>query len=143
LFAEALTKISYLKQVVLKNKDVSGVLRDFLEEKEKIVVFSQYKWKIKELQEEFSDIAVSLTGDTPIDDRQNIIDDFYNNPKIKLFLSTIRAGGVGINLVCADTVVFTDLSWTPADLLQAEDRLLRIGQKNNVNVYYLITPKTI
>lgn len=143
VFAEALTKINYLKQVVVENKNITEILRNFLENGKKMIVFSQYKTVIDKLHAIFEEIGVKLTGDTPASARQDIIDQFQNNGDVRVFFSTIKAGGVGITLTEADTVVFTDLSWTPSDHQQAEDRAYRIGQKNNVNIYYLITPKTI
>ena len=143
VFAEALTKVNYLKQTVVNNKNITSVIKEFLENGKKIIVFSQYKTVIDKLHAIFEEISVKLTGDTPSNARQDIIDQFQTNEAVRVFFSTIKAGGVGITLTEADTVLFTDLSWTPSDHQQAEDRAYRIGQKNNVNVYYLITPKTI
>ena len=143
VFAEALTKVNYLKQVVVENKNVKKELDNLLESGKKIIVFSQYKTVINKLHEAYSTKSVKLTGDTPTKNRQELIDKFQEDGDCRIFFSTIKAGGVGITLTEADTVVFTDLDWTPATHQQAEDRAYRIGQKNNVNVYYFITPKTI
>jgi SWI/SNF-related matrix-associated actin-dependent regulator 1 of chromatin subfamily A len=143
LYAEALTKANYLKQIVVKNKNITEIIDGFLENDKKIIVFSQYREVINNLYKQYEEISVKLTGETKTSDRQGLVDSFQNNPKIRIFFSTIKAGGVGINLTEADTVVFTDMLWTPADHNQAEDRAHRIGTKNNVNVYYLITPNTI
>lgn len=145
VFAEALTKVNYLKQVVVKNKmkDIKEFIEDLLKNDKKVIIFSQYRTIIDELYEEYQDKAVKLTGETPDSIRQSQVDRFQKEGNIRIFLSTIKAGGVGITLTEADTVVFTDLDWTPANHNQAEDRAYRIGQKNNVNVFYLITPKTI
>jgi len=143
IFAEALTKANYLKQVVVENKNVTGIIDDFLENGKKLIVFSQYRVIVDRLHAIYADKSVKLTGGTSSNVRQDIIDNFQNKKAIRVFFSTIKAGGVGITLTSADTVLFTDLDWTPATHQQAEDRAFRIGQKNNVNVYYLITPKTI
>jgi SWI/SNF-related matrix-associated actin-dependent regulator of chromatin subfamily A member 5 len=67
------------------------------------------------------------------------------NPKTDkfVFLLSTRAGGLGINLTSADTVIIYDSDWNPQMDLQAMDRAHRIGQKNLVNVYRLITENTI
>ena len=143
LYAEALTKANYLKKIVVENKDLKGQIDEFLENGRKLIVFSQYRTIIDELYEHYERQAVKLTCVTPVKDRQAIVDKFQADDSCRVFFSTIKAGGVGITLTEADCVLFCDLSWTPADHAQAEDRAYRIGQKNNVNVYYLITPKTI
>jgi SNF2 family DNA or RNA helicase len=65
-----------------------------------------------------------------------------NSSKFVFLLST-RAGGLGINLTSADTVIIYDSDWNPQMDLQAMDRAHRIGQKNPVNVYRLITENTV
>jgi SWI/SNF-related matrix-associated actin-dependent regulator 1 of chromatin subfamily A len=142
-YAEALTKANYLKQCVVRHKNIKEVIDDFLENGQKIIVFSQYKETVEYLKKIYENITVGFTGATPSGERQAIVDTFQNDERIRLFVSTMQAGGVGITLTSADTVVFTDLGWTPTDHQQAEDRAYRIGQKNNVNVYYLVTPNTL
>ena len=142
-YAEALTKASYLKQAVVNNKKVEKYLDEFLNNGQKMIVFSQYRTVIDNLHKRYEDRSVKLTGLTPTGERQALVDKFQTDRSCRVFFSTIKAGGVGLTLTEADCVVFTDLSWTPADHAQAEDRAWRIGQKNNVNVYYLITPDTI
>ena len=142
LYAEALTKVNYLKQVVVKNKNIKEIIDDFLESDKKIIVFSQYKGVINDLQKQYEN-SVKLTGETPVNSRQDLVDDFQNSKDVRIFFSTIQAGGVGLNLTAADTVVFTDMLWNPATHHQAEDRAHRIGTKSAVSVYYLITPDTI
>jgi SWI/SNF-related matrix-associated actin-dependent regulator of chromatin subfamily A member 5 len=85
-----------------------------------------------------------IDGDTSYDDREELID-AYNAPGSEkfIFLLSTRAGGLGINLQTADTVVLYDSDWNPQSDLQAQDRAHRIGQKKVVNIYRLVTENTI
>ncbi len=84
---------------------------------------------------------VSLDGSTR--DRQGVVDKFNNDPDVKLFLISLKAGGTGLNLATADTVIIYDPWWNPAVEDQAIDRAHRIGQKRTVNVYRLVTELSI
>ena len=85
---------------------------------------------------------VRLEGKIPQSKRQQIVNEFQNNPKCKVFLST-NAGSTGLNLQAADTVVNVDLPWNPAVLEQRIARAHRMGQKQPVNVYILVTEDTL
>lgn len=85
-----------------------------------------------------------LDGNTEMDDRQMQIDDFTSPGTDKtVFLISTRAGGLGLNLMTANTVVLYDSDWNPQMDLQAMDRAHRIGQKKQVRVYRLITKNTM
>ncbi|KAJ1672579.1 hypothetical protein EV182_006899, partial [Spiromyces aspiralis] len=84
-----------------------------------------------------------LEGSMPQEDRQENIRRFNSDTKIKLFLLTTRAGGVGINLASADTVILFDSDWNPQMDLQAQDRAHRIGQTKPVIVYRLVMDSTV
>lgn len=71
------------------------------------------------------------------------MNDFNNTDKYQIFMLSTRAGGLGINLTGADTVIIYDIDWNPQNDIQAMDRAYRIGQTKNVNVYKLITEYTI
>lgn len=110
----------------------------------KILVFSQFiemlniirRW----LQQENIE-HVYLDGATK--NRAEVIDRFNNDEKISLFLISLKAGGTGLNLTSADTVIIYDPWWNPAVENQAIDRAHRIGQTKTVNVYRLITEQSI
>jgi DNA helicase INO80 len=84
-----------------------------------------------------------MDGSTNIADRRDMVNEFQVNDKIFAFLLSTRAGGLGVNLTAADTVIFYDNDWNPTMDAQATDRAHRIGQKKVVKVYRLITKNTI
>ena len=72
-----------------------------------------------------------------------LVNDFNTNPEVKVFLISLKAGGTGLNLIGADMVIHYDPWWNMSAENQATDRAYRIGQKNNVQVYKLITKNSI
>jgi chromatin-remodeling ATPase INO80 len=84
-----------------------------------------------------------LDGSTKLEDRRDTVADFQNRSDIFVFLLSTRAGGLGINLTAADTVIFYDSDWNPTIDSQAMDRAHRLGQTRQVTVYRLITRGTI
>ena len=84
-----------------------------------------------------------LDGSTKLEDRRDTVHDFQTRPDIFIFLLSTRAGGLGINLTSADTVIFYDSDWNPTIDSQAMDRAHRLGQTKQVTVYRLITRNTI
>ncbi len=143
--AEAFTKIEGLKQLSAKGKLKQCIkwINDFLESDNKLVVFATHHFVIDELMKEFSKIAVKIDGSVSQTMRQEAVDRFQTDPKIKLFIGNIKAAGVGITLTASSNVAFIELPWTPGELSQAIDRCHRITQKFTVNVYYLLTSGTI
>ncbi len=144
--AEALVQIETLKQVSVQEKLLACIewIKDFLEVNgHKLVVFANHKFVIDELMAAFPEIAVKIDGSISPDKRQGIVDAFQTDPKTRLFIGNIQAAGVGITLTASSTVAFIELPWSPGLLDQAEDRCHRIGQKDNVNIHYLLAPGTI
>jgi DNA helicase INO80 len=84
-----------------------------------------------------------LDGSTKLEDRRDTVADFQTKPEIFVFLLSTRAGGLGINLTSADTVIFYDSDWNPTIDSQAMDRAHRLGQTRQVTVYRMITRGTI
>jgi SWI/SNF-related matrix-associated actin-dependent regulator of chromatin subfamily A-like protein 1 len=118
-------------------------VRGAVEQGEKVIVFSCFEEPMQRLSHEFGDAAVLLTGKTPADRRQGLVDRFQQDSRIRVFLANIVAGGIGTNLTAATQVVFNDLDWVPANHWQAEDRAYRIGQTRSVNVTYMVARDTI
>lgn len=84
-----------------------------------------------------------LDGSIPAASRHQIVTKFNSDPSIDVLLLTTQVGGLGLNLTGADTVIFVEHDWNPMKDLQAMDRAHRIGQKKVVNVYRLITRKSL
>lgn len=86
---------------------------------------------------------IRLDGSSKLEDRRDMVMDWQTRPDIFIFLLSTRAGGLGINLTAADTVIFYDHDWNPSNDAQAMDRAHRLGQTRQVTVYRLITKGTI
>lgn len=131
-------------------KDVSGkcdkfisVLDGILQNKEKSVVFTQYKEMGKILvpivQNELSMTPLFFHGSLNTAQREAMLKQFQEDDESKIMILSLKAGGTGLNLTNATNVIHYDLWWNPAVEDQATDRTYRIGQKNNVMVHRLIT----
>jgi SNF2 family DNA or RNA helicase len=85
---------------------------------------------------------VRLDGSTNIEDRKTAIEQFNNDPNVFVFLLSTRAGGLGLNLASADTVIIYDSDWNPQNDIQTQSRAHRIGQTKELKVYRLLTKNT-
>ncbi|XP_061974528.1 uncharacterized protein LOC133696369 isoform X2 [Populus nigra] len=128
---------------------ISGVL-DYLgtviEAGCKFLIFAHHQSMIDSIHEFLLKKKVGcirIDGKTAAASRQALVTDFQEKDAIKAAVLSIRAGGVGLTLTAASTVIFAELSWTPGDLIQAEDRAHRIGQVSSVNIYYLLANDTV
>ena len=122
------------------------IVKDAIESGHKILLFSGYTSMFDIIEEEFRKEGISyykLTGQTKVGDRIRLVDEFNENPDIKVFLISLKAGGTGLNLIGADMVIHYDPWWNLSAENQATDRTYRIGQKKNVQVYKLITKNSI
>ncbi|QKE38355.2 DEAD/DEAH box helicase [Ferrovum myxofaciens] len=120
-----------------------SLLPDMLGEGRRILLFSQFTSMLTLIELELARhglVYVKLTGDTI--DRATPVNRFQDG-EVSLFLISLKAGGVGLNLTAADTVIHYDPWWNPAAENQATDRAHRIGQENPVFVYKLITEGTV
>ena len=112
----------------------------------KILLFSSYTSMFEIIEKELNKSNIKyfkLTGSTKVDERIELVDEFNHNPEIGVFLISLKAGGTGLNLIGADMVIHYDPWWNISAENQATDRAYRIGQKNNVQVYKLITKDSI
>lgn len=126
-----------------KLEHLMEMLASMVEEGRKILIFSQFTTMLSLIEERLKKVAidyVKLTGQTK--KREEVIDKFQEGT-VPVFLISLKAGGVGLNLTAADTVIHYDPWWNPATEDQASDRVWRIGQDKPVFVYKLITNQSI
>ncbi len=112
----------------------------------KALVFSQFLGMLALIREKLREQGIPFEyfdGSTSITDRQKAIENFQNNDACRVFLISLKAGGVGLNLTAADYVYIVDPWWNPAVEQQAIDRTHRIGQTKNIFAYRMICIDTI
>jgi superfamily II DNA or RNA helicase len=122
----------------------SELLQEVLDGGHRVLVFSQFVRMLTLLRQKLEAEGVDysyLDGSTP--NRPEVVEQFQNNERIPVFLISLKAGGVGLNLTGADTVIHFDPWWNPAVEDQATDRAHRIGQNRVVTSYKLITRDTV
>ena len=122
------------------------IVEDATEAGHKILIFSTYTSMFDLLEKELGARNINyfkLTGSTKVDERIKMVDEFNETNNAKVFLISLKAGGTGLNLTGADMVIHYDPWWNLSAENQATDRAYRIGQKNNVQVYKLITKNSI
>ena len=140
-----LNKLMKVRQLIANEKleNTFELIDQCLEQDKKVIIFTNFTNPLMEIWSKYKKIAVPLYGQMSQEQRQESVDSFQNNPKIKIFVSNIKAGGVGITLTSAEVVIFNDLSFVPSDMSQAEDRAFRIGQNKNVSCLYPIFDNTV
>ena len=140
-----LNKLMKVRQIIAKEKlnNTFELIDQCLEQDKKVIVFTNFTEPLMEIWSKYKKMAVPLYGRMNQEQRQESVDSFQNNPKTKIFVSNIKAGGVGITLTAGEVVIFNDLSFVPSDMAQAEDRAFRIGQKKNVSCMYPIFDNTL
>lgn len=120
------------------------LLPSLIEGKHKSVIFSQYTKMLTILRDDLNQRGIPFAYlDGSSKNRLNIVKQFNEDPTIPVFLVSLKAGGSGLNLVGADTVIHYDMWWNPAVENQATDRVHRLGQKKSVSSYKLVTLNTI
>lgn len=122
------------------------LLNDLKKDKRRCLLFSQFTMML-DIMEEYLTIRnygfLRLDGATKVSDRIDLIDEFNENDDVMVFLLSTKAGGLGINLTAASTVVIHDIDFNPYNDKQAEDRSHRMGQTRDVQVYKLIGEGTV
>ena len=139
------TKLTQVRQVIAEEKTQHTIelAENIVEQGKKVIIFCNFTKSLETIVNHFGKSAVRLDGSMSKIQRQDAVDRFQEDEKVKVFVGNIRAAGVGITLTAAEAVIMNDLSFLPSDHSQSEDRAYRYGQKNNVLVYYPIFDNTI
>ena len=122
------------------------LIQDFIKEKHKILLFSQFTSVLDSIKKVLEAEGIEyfyLDGSTKASERVQLVNEFNESNKVKIFLISLKAGGTGLNLTSADVVIHFDPWWNPAIEDQATDRAHRFGQKNVVEVIKLIAKGSI
>ena len=128
-----------------KMEEIERMLEELTESGHNVLVFSQFTSMLSRIRQMLDDKKIGyflLQGDTPREERAELVKRF-NAGEAPVFLISLKAGGTGLNLTRADTVIHVDPWWNIAAQNQATDRCYRIGQKRKVQVYQLIAKDTI
>ena len=125
----------------LSNQMVPNTIKladSFIEKGEKVVIACCYDEELYTLKEYYGDRCVIFNGKVSAKDKDKNIEKFTNDPNIMVFIGNIQAAGVGITLLASHTLIFNNISFVPGDNLQMQDRIYRIGQTKDVDIYYQI-----
>jgi SWI/SNF-related matrix-associated actin-dependent regulator 1 of chromatin subfamily A len=143
--ASVLGRLMKVRQVIAYEKIpyTCELIDKALDQDKKVLVFTNFTMTLDMLHEKYKKNSVVLDGRMNITQKEAAKEKFQDDPKIKVFILNILAGGVGHNLTAAEVVIMNDLSFVPGNHRQAEDRAFREGQKKNVVVYYPVFENTI
>ncbi|XP_041925990.1 SWI/SNF-related matrix-associated actin-dependent regulator of chromatin subfamily A-like protein 1 [Alosa sapidissima] len=128
-----------------KIRAIMEYIMDMLECREKFLVFAHHKLVLDSITRELGEKGVKyirIDGSTPSAERQQLCERFQFSEKSCVAVLSITAANMGLTLHAADLVVFAELFWNPGVLVQAEDRVHRIGQTSNVDIHYLVAKGT-
>jgi len=139
------SKLMKVRKVIAneKTKQTIEFAENIIEQGKKVIIFTNFTDTLQTIYQHFGKQSVYLDGSCSKPHRQNAVDEFQENDKIKVFVGNLKAAGVGLTLTAAEVVIMNDLSFVPAEHAQAEDRAYRYGQKSNVLVYYPLYENTI
>jgi SWI/SNF-related matrix-associated actin-dependent regulator 1 of chromatin subfamily A len=140
-----LNRLMKIRQLIAYEKIpyTCEIIDKCLDQGKKVIVFTNFTMSLDMIHEKYKKNSVILNGSMSKEKKQESVDRFQNEDKIKIFISNIIAGGVGITLTAGEVVVMNDLSFVPAHHSQAEDRAYRYGQQNSVLVYYPVFENTV
>ncbi|KAJ1948810.1 swr1 complex component, partial [Linderina macrospora] len=129
-----------------KLQALDTLLSKLIHEGHRALIFTQMT-KVLDILEKWLNLHgyryLRLDGATRVEQRWHLTEQFNHDPRWSVFISSTRAGGLGINLTGADTVIFYDSDWNHAMDAQCQDRCHRIGQQREVHIYRLISERTV
>ena len=139
------SKLMKVRKVIAneKVKQTIEFAENIMDQGKKVIIFTNFTDTLQSIYQHFGKQAVYLDGSCSNSVRQQAVDLFQNDDKVKVFVGNLKAAGVGLTLTAAEVVIMNDLSFVPAEHAQAEDRAYRYGQKSNVLVYYPLFDNTI
>lgn len=122
------------------------ILKESKKRGDRVLVFSQFTMMLDILKKVLDQHAIRylmFTGQTQVEERQILVDEFFEDTDIQVFLLSTKAGGLGINLTAANVVIIFDSDWNPHADRQAGDRAFRIGQTKDVTIHKFVSRGTI
>lgn len=138
--------LAFARAAELKKEKVLEHVGSLLERNIKMIVFAHHQVMLDALQE-FCDSracpCIRIDGSTSLARRRTAVEAFQSNSGVRVAILSIRACSTGLTLTAATTTVFAELFWNPGTLLQAEDRIHRIGQTAEVDIHYLLAKNTV
>lgn len=127
-----------------KLKVVIPHIKNLLLEKEKVVVFAHHREVVSKLVDALKEYnPVKVIGGISAKEKDDAENNFQTVPGTRVFIGNIQAAGTGLTLTAADTAIFAELDWTPGNLIQASDRIHRIGQKSACLIQMFVTKDSI
>ena len=144
--AGKIVETGYHRRLAAKHKIPAVIdwIDDFLSNSDKkLVLMGCHQIAIQPLYKKYKNITVLVDGSVRGEKRQYAVDSFQNKKEKRLFIGNIQAAGVGLTLTAASHLAFFELDWTPGNMMQASDRVHRIGQNETTNIYYLVAENTI
>ena len=108
----------------------------------KVVIFCSFDEELNTIKEHFGKLCVVHNGKLTMKRKNDSVEKFQNDPNVKVFIGNIQSAGVGLTLVASRVAIFNSFSWVSGDNLQAEDRIHRLNQKNDVTIYYQVYSDT-
>ncbi|PRW20657.1 SWI SNF-related matrix-associated actin-dependent regulator of chromatin subfamily A 1 isoform X1 [Chlorella sorokiniana] len=131
----------YKKTAEVKAKAVQEYVQLLLDNGQKFLIFAHHTSLLDAIEHTCNRHKgcqhIRIDGSTPPAQRQSLVNKFQENADVRVAILSIKAAGTGLTLTAASTVVFAEMTWTPGEIIQAEDRAHRIGQASSVNVIFL------